>query len=70
MISGINPLFLMVAAALSSSLGFMLPVGTPPNAIVYSSGHVTMAQMARAGFWMNCISIVILLICIPLLVTP
>ena len=70
MISGINPLFLMVAAAFSSSLGFMLPVGTPPNAIVYSSGHVTMAQMARAGFWMNCISIVILLICIPLLVTP
>lgn len=64
--SGSNPLPLMAAAAIASSLAFMLPVGTPPNAIVYGSGYVTMPQMIRAGFWMNLISIAVLMICIPL----
>ncbi|WP_292418912.1 DASS family sodium-coupled anion symporter, partial [Methanoregula sp.] len=64
--SGTQPFLLMAAAALASSLAFMLPVGTPPNAVVYGSGYVTMPQMVRAGFWMNLISIGVLMICIPL----
>jgi len=57
---GIEPLGLMVAAAMSSSLAFMLPVATPPNAIVFGTGYVTMPQMARTGLWMNLLCIVII----------
>jgi sodium-dependent dicarboxylate transporter 2/3/5 len=67
-VSGIEPLFLMIPAAIASSLAFMLPVSTPPNAIVYGTGYVTMSQMIRAGFWMNCISIIVLMIAVPLFV--
>jgi solute carrier family 13 (sodium-dependent dicarboxylate transporter), member 2/3/5 len=50
---GINPLELAVPAALAASCAFMLPVATPPNAIVYGSGYVTVPQMARAGVLLN-----------------
>ncbi len=56
----IEPLGLMIAAAMSSSLAFMLPVATPPNAIVFGTGYVTIPQMARAGLWMNLLCIVII----------
>jgi sodium-dependent dicarboxylate transporter 2/3/5 len=46
---GLDPLPLMVAVTMSASFGFMLPAGTPPNAIVYSSGYITVPQMARSG---------------------
>jgi sodium-dependent dicarboxylate transporter 2/3/5 len=51
---------LMVAVGVSASMAYMLPVATPPNAIVFSSGYLTIPQMARAGWWMNLISIVII----------
>jgi len=38
----------------------MLPVATPPNAIVYGSGHISIPQMSRAGIWMNLASIVLI----------
>lgn len=51
--TGHSPLALMLAGTLSASCAFMLPVATAPNAIVFSTGDVTVAQMARAGFWIN-----------------
>ena len=50
---GQNPLLFLIPAALASNCAFMLPVGTPPNAIVFGSGAVTLPQMARAGFLLN-----------------
>ena len=46
---GLHAAPLMFAATMSASFGFMLPAGTPPNAIVYSSGYITVPQMVRAG---------------------
>ena len=45
----LHPAPLMFAATMTASFGFMLPAGTPPNAIVYSSGYITVPQMVRAG---------------------
>jgi sodium-dependent dicarboxylate transporter 2/3/5 len=53
----LNPLLLMVPAAISASMAFMLPVATPPNAIVMSSGRVAIFDMARTGFVLNLIAI-------------
>jgi len=55
---GLDPLMLAVPAALAASCAFMLPVATPPNAIVFGSGWVTMRDMRRAGLWLNVVGIV------------
>lgn len=54
---GADPFMLTIPAALAASCAFMMPVATPPNAIIYGSGQVTIAQMVRAGFWLNLVSI-------------
>jgi sodium-dependent dicarboxylate transporter 2/3/5 len=51
--TGTPPGMLLTGAAMAASCAFMLPVATPPNAIVFASGYVTIAQMARAGLWLN-----------------
>jgi sodium-dependent dicarboxylate transporter 2/3/5 len=56
----IHPFALMLAATLAASCAFMLPVATPPNAIVFSSRYVSIPQMARAGIWINLIAIVLI----------
>jgi len=56
---GISPLALMATAALSTSMAFMLPVATPPNAIAFGSGYITIRQMARAGLVLNLGAIVL-----------
>jgi len=61
---GEDPRVFMVSTAISASFAFMLPVATPPNAIVFGTGYVTMPQMVRTGFVLNIISIfVITLFC-------
>jgi len=57
---GENPLLLMVPATLAASMTFMLPVATPPNALVFSSGYITIPQMARHGFLMNILSLIVI----------
>lgn len=54
------PVPVFMVAILSASCGFMLPVATPPNAIAYSSGHVPMTQMLRAGFVLNLLAIAVI----------
>ena len=53
----VNPLLLMLPATISASCAFMLPIGTPPNAIVFASGRVSLMQMGRAGFLLNLITV-------------
>ena len=55
----INVLLLTIPVALSATCAFMLPVATPPNAIAYSSGHVTMGEMIKGGVWLNVIGLVL-----------
>jgi len=57
---GIDPMLLLVPAAFAATCSFMLPVGTPPNAIVFGSGYVTMGQMVRAGVWLNLVGMVLI----------
>jgi len=54
---GVNPLLLLIPATMALSCAFMMPMGTPPNALVFSSGMVTIRQMARAGFVLNLLTI-------------
>jgi len=67
---GQNPLLLIVPAAIAASCAFMLPVATPPNAIVFGSGYVTIPQMAKSGFGLNLIGIVVTVVITYLLVVP
>ena len=57
---GINPFLLIMPAGIAASCAFMLPVATPPNAIVFGSGMVTIPQMSRAGFLLNLVGIVLI----------
>ncbi|MEE9219051.1 MAG: DASS family sodium-coupled anion symporter [Acidobacteriota bacterium] len=57
---GVHPYLLIVPAAIAASCAFMLPAATPPNAVVFGSGHVTIPQMCRAGLLLNLIGIVLI----------
>jgi sodium-dependent dicarboxylate transporter 2/3/5 len=54
-----NPLMLMIPATLSASCAFMMPVATPPNAIVFGSGRIKIAEMARVGVFINVIGVMV-----------
>ncbi|UBM61998.1 SLC13 family permease [Candidatus Sulfidibacterium hydrothermale] len=56
----IDPLFLMIPATISASMAFMLPVATPPNAIVFGSNKISVAQMAKTGFVLNIIATILI----------
>lgn len=57
---GIHPYFLLVGATVAASCAFMLPVATPPNAVVFGSGYLDIGDMVKKGIWMNIISILLL----------
>jgi sodium-dependent dicarboxylate transporter 2/3/5 len=67
---GLHPFIIMVPATISASCAFMLPVATPPNAIVFSSGVIPMTGMVRAGVVMNLIGVVLVTLVLYLLVIP
>jgi len=58
---GIDPLLVAIPVTLASSCAFMMPISTPPNAIVFSSGRIKMSEMVKAGFVLNIVSILVLM---------
>ena len=59
-VTGTHPLVLMIPATLSASCAFMMPVATPPNAIVFGSDRITVGQMARTGIFLNLLGVVVI----------
>ena len=66
----IHPFLLMIPAAMSASCAFMLPVATPPNAIIFGSGYLRIPDMARVGFFLNIIGAIIITLVVYFLVIP
>lgn len=56
----LHPMLLLVPATLAASLGFMMPVATAPNTIVFSSGHIKTSEMGFVGFWVNISGIILI----------
>jgi len=67
---GMNPYVLILACTLGASSAYMMPVGTPPNAIVFGTGLVRMPQMMKAGFWLNLAGILVIVLLSWLFITP
>jgi solute carrier family 13 (sodium-dependent dicarboxylate transporter), member 2/3/5 len=67
---GMSPYVLILACTLGASSAFMMPVGTPPNAIVFGTGLVRLPQMIKAGFWLNLAGILVITALTALLITP
>jgi sodium-dependent dicarboxylate transporter 2/3/5 len=66
----LDPLLLTIPVALAATCAFMLPVATPPNAVAFGSGYVTVAQMVKGGLWLNIIGIVLITATVYLLAVP
>jgi sodium-dependent dicarboxylate transporter 2/3/5 len=56
----INPIILAMPVAFAASCAFMMPISTPPNAILFASGHISVKQMMRAGILVNLFSIILI----------
>ena len=59
-LADVHPYYLLVGATVAASCAFMLPVATPPNAVVFGSGYLRIGDMVKTGVWMNILSILIL----------
>lgn len=57
---GVDPMTLLIPAALAATCAFMLPVGTPPNAIVYATGYVKIGEMVRGGIVLNVVGVILI----------
>jgi sodium-dependent dicarboxylate transporter 2/3/5 len=58
--AGLDPLLVMVPATIAASAAFMMPMATPPNAVVFASGRVPVPAMARAGIWLNLLTVALI----------
>ncbi|XP_050409833.2 Na(+)/citrate cotransporter [Patella vulgata] len=67
---GINPLYFMIPCTVATSLAFLLPVATPPNAIAFSSGYLQVKDMVKTGIFMNIFSLVVVNIALNLWGVP
>ena len=67
---GTHPYLFMVAGTIAASLAFMLPVATPPNAVIFSSGLITIPRMARTGFIMNILGMIVTTAIVYLVAVP
>ena len=56
--AGVHPYLLVFPATLAASFAFMMPIATPPNAIVFGTGHITIAEMCKAGLWLNILGVI------------
>jgi sodium-dependent dicarboxylate transporter 2/3/5 len=65
----VDPLLLLLPATLAASLGFMMPVATAPNTIVFGSNRLTVGNMVRAGIWMNIIGVLVITVLVWLFLT-
>jgi sodium-dependent dicarboxylate transporter 2/3/5 len=66
--AGVDPIVPAIAATLGASLGFMMPISTPPNAIVYGSGLIPLSAMMRYGILLDIVGYVLILLVVLLLV--
>ena len=55
---GVHPYALMVPCAMAANCAFMLPVGTPPNAIMFGTGRISIMDMVKTGFWLNLLALI------------
>ena len=67
---GIDPLLMLVPATIGASFAFMMPVATPPNALVFASGEITISQMCKAGVWLNIVGIALVMLHMYFVVLP
>lgn len=68
--AGIHPYLLVFPATLAASFAFMMPIATPPNAIVFGSGHIAIAEMCKAGLWLNIIGVFLITIFTYIVIKP
>jgi sodium-dependent dicarboxylate transporter 2/3/5 len=67
---GTHPFLLMIPAAISASCAFMLPVATPPNAVIFGSGYLRISHMTRAGVFINLIGVLLVTLLVYFLAIP
>lgn len=69
-VTGSNPLLLMIPATIAASFSFMMPAGTGPNTVIFASERITVSQMALCGLWLKLISLVLLTLILYFIVMP
>jgi solute carrier family 13 (sodium-dependent dicarboxylate transporter), member 2/3/5 len=59
-VAGFSPYYFVVGATLAASCAFMMPISTPPNAVVFGSGYLTIKEMAQTGLWLNLVAVLLI----------
>ena len=67
---GMHPYLLIFPATLAASFAFMMPIATPPNAIVFGSGYISIPEMCKAGFWLNIIGVIMITVFTYVVIKP